>query len=160
MDNRTVQNKPTAAFVLSLVGGILAIVVAAVFLIIGIAAGIAVSSYTSRPFGYYDYSDAYLFGGLGVWLLVCSVIVIVSAVKLNSNPLEHTKWGVAILVFSIIGGGILGIIGGVLALTFKPRAVRYLPPPPLSTATRSCPQCGRAVEENAQFCMNCGKQLF
>jgi hypothetical protein len=86
-------------------------------------------------------------------------MLIVGAVKLNSNPLEHTKWGVIILVFSIIGGvNIFGIIGGALALSYKPITYSQVPAPP-QVITRICPQCGRVIEENTKFCPYCGKQL-
>jgi Family of unknown function (DUF6114) len=50
---------------------------------------------------------------------------------LNSKPEEHSTWGTLILIFSVLSifggamggfgvGLILGLIGGVLALTWKP----------------------------------------
>jgi hypothetical protein len=50
---------------------------------------------------------------------------------LNSKPQEHTTWGIVIAVFSVISifggamggfgiGLVLGLIGGVLAITWKP----------------------------------------
>ena len=69
-----------------------------------------------------------LFGILGV---VFGAIIIISAVMLNSKPHEHTTWGVLIVVFSVLSifggamggfgiGLVLGLIGGVLAITWKP----------------------------------------
>ena len=71
------------------------------------------------------------FGLMGVLGVVFGIIVIVSAVMLNSRPNEHTTWGILIVVFSVASlfgsmmggfgvGVVLGTIGGVLALTWKP----------------------------------------
>jgi uncharacterized membrane protein HdeD (DUF308 family) len=154
--NQAVRNKPTAAFVLSLVGGILGIVAGIVLLVLA-----AVTAAASSYYYYRDYTGANLLSGFGIWVIVCSIIVIVAAAKLNSNPLDHTKWGVVILVFSIIEGiNILGLVGGILALIFNPKPARYLPPPPMLSATTTCPQCGRVVDEYMRFCMYCGRRLF
>jgi predicted RNA-binding Zn-ribbon protein involved in translation (DUF1610 family) len=67
--------------------------------------------------------------------------------------------GVIILVFGILGGvNIFGIIGGALALAYKPITASQVPIPP-QVISRTCPQCGRAIEENTKFCPYCGKQL-
>jgi hypothetical protein len=127
---------------------------------------------------YYDFYDIPFFSwgwslliGLGLWILIASVLIIIFASKLKANPLEHTKWGMLILLFSIIGlgGGILALIGGILALVYDPILAGtpqyYSPPtqtyipPPQQAATIVCPQCGRIVDANQKFCPNCGKQL-
>ncbi len=75
-----------------------------------------------------------IFIGLGAWMFITAILKIIFAVKLNANPLEHTKWGALILIFSIIGlGGLLELIGGILALIYKPILVgapqqQYGPP--------------------------------
>jgi hypothetical protein len=57
--------------------------------------------------------------------IILGIIILVAAIMLYRNPAQNTRWGIVILVLSIlsifIGGGfgiglILGIIGGVLAL--------------------------------------------
>ncbi len=69
-----------------------------------------------------------LFGILGV---VFGAIIIISAIMLNRRPQEHGTWGTLIVLFSVLSifggamggfgvGLILGLIGGVLALTWKP----------------------------------------
>ncbi len=84
--------------------------------------------------------------------------------------MEHTKWGIIIIVFSILGGGtILGLIGGILALVYSPRPVGSAPnaqpyspysqPAPQQPITRICPQCGRVLDEDVKFCPHCGRQL-
>ena len=165
-----VLNKPTAAYITSLIGGILGLLTSLAFIAIGALAYIAIGAVSDYPFSYYD--TGFLgFGwsiliGLGAWMLITSILIIVFASKLKANPLEHTKWGVLILVFSIIGlGGLLGIIGGILALVYKPvmaGAPQQSPPQQNwgpQPITRICPQCGRVVNENVKFCPNCGKPL-
>jgi hypothetical protein len=77
----------------------------------------------------------YGFDFLGVLGLIFGVIVVISAVMLNSRPQEHTTWGVLIIIFSVLSvfgsaiggfglGLILGIIGGILAMTWKPPATQ------------------------------------
>lgn len=156
MTNQAVQDKPTAAYVISLIGGILGLIVG--FILIISAAIIA------NAVGGYYYSGpsaafAVLYGSIGVWSLITAVIVIISAVKLNSNPWEHTKWGVIILVFSIIGlGTLLGLIGGILALVYSPQSP-VPPQPPMQVITRVCPKCGRVLREETKFCPYCGNEL-
>jgi len=189
MYQNQVQNKPTAAYILSLLGGILGLLASLAFIAFGALAYWTLGSIDYYYGGSLDYG---LFGwgwatliGFGAWMLITSILIIVFAGKLKANPLEHTKWGALILIFSIIGlGGLLAFIGGILALVYKPILVgatqqyappqqQYGPPPqqPVYTQpppqqnwgqqpiTRICPQCGRVVQENLRFCPNCGKQL-
>ena len=169
-----VQNKPTTAYILSLIGGILGLLGAIALLALGATVYSAYNSYADyygvyTPFGW-GWS---LLIGLGAWMLISSILITTFAYKLNTNPIEHTKWGALILVFSIIGlgGGLLGLIGGILALVYKPilsgvpqqyapQPQSYSPPPQQQTMTRACPQCGRIVQSNERFCPNCGKQLY
>ncbi len=67
--------------------------------------------------------------GLSLIGLISGVLVIIGAVMLDTRPSEHTIWGIIVLVFSIISllglggffvGAILGIIGGALALSWRP----------------------------------------
>jgi hypothetical protein len=184
-----VQNKPTAAYILSLLGGIFGLLGSLAFIAFGALAYLALSSFTDI-YGYYTGTGG-LFGwgwatliGFGAWMLITSILIIVFAGKLKSNPMEHSKWGALILVFSIIGvGGLLAFIGGILALVYKPIPVSgypqqgyppqgYAPQPQYAPQgyqqpqsgfqqpiTRICPNCGRVVAENLKFCPNCGKQL-
>ena len=68
-------------------------------------------------------------GVMGAFGLVCGIIVLISASMLLARVGQHRTWGVLILVFSILSfiglggfvvGAILGIVGGVLALRWKP----------------------------------------
>jgi hypothetical protein len=121
------EERPTTAFVLSLVGG--------VFILLG---GGMMSTIGSFGFGgmmgfggmggMMGWTGFGLFGILG---LIFGVIVVISAIMLNSKPQEHATWGTLIVLFSVLSifggamggfgvGLILGLIGGVLALTWKP----------------------------------------
>lgn len=97
-----VQNKPTAAYILALISGILGVLTALGIIVSGILTYTTFSEWTNYYNGYYysDYYSSGLFGwswtmliGVGIWFLIASMLVIVFARKLNSNPLEHTKWG-------------------------------------------------------------------
>jgi len=170
-----VQNQPTAAYWLSMIGGIFGLLGSIVFFAFG---AITYSAYNNFLGFYGDYYEVPFFGwswslliGIGVWILIASILIIIFASKLKANPLEHTRWGILILVFSIIGlgGGILALIGGILALVYQPILTgtpqQYGPPtqayapPPKQASTIVCPQCGRIVDANQRFCPNCGKQL-
>jgi len=153
--------KPTGAFVLSLIGGILGIIIGIVLLLLGVAFA-GVLGYA----GYYGYNPVLmLFAGLGIWGIITATIVIASAVKLNSYPLEHTKWSLIILVFSIIGvTGLFGLIGGIWGLVWKPHTVETMAgpmggPAPPQPITRICTKCGRVIDENVKFCPHCGQEL-
>lgn len=163
MSYQTTQEKPTAAYVLSLVGGILSIVGAVILMLI---AAISLSAYYSYPYYSFYPIFAVLYVGIGAWLIISGAIVVIAASRLNANPEEHNKWGMLILIFSILGGGgIFGIIGGILALVWKPSMLSTPPPPPWQQAStlqqikRICPQCGRVLTEEMKFCPYCGKEL-
>jgi hypothetical protein len=132
----TQQEKPTTAFILSLIAG--------VFIILGGGMmsflGYGFMGMMGRYGNYWGWNGmmgpgfgmmGFAFGMMGILGLVFGVIVIISALMLNSKPQEHTTWGTLILVFSVLSifgsamggfgiGLILGIIGGILAITWKP----------------------------------------
>jgi len=70
--------------------------------------------------------------GLGIFGLISGIIVVISSIMLNSEPENHVKWGTLILIFSVLSifggmggygiGLILGVIGGLLAITWKPKS--------------------------------------
>lgn len=59
--------------------------------------------------GRYSYGPGFgMMGGYGVGGIfgfagiVFGVVVVVSAVMLYNNPIEHSKWGLLILIFSVL----------------------------------------------------------
>ncbi len=168
--------KPTAAFVLSLLAGIFILLGGAVLAAIGAAI------------------SAFLFG----------IIVLVGAIMLYTHPEQHVTWGVIVLVFSILSiftslggflvGLVLGIVGGALGIAWKPQPVpfpgylagypsgygTYGPPPtaiappgyaappspgvpaaPSTTpeAPAFCKNCGAPLTPGVQFCPSCGTKV-
>ncbi len=111
-----VGNKPTAAFVLTLLGGI--------FVLLG---GIAVTMLGAAVTLFF--AHAAIGGLLGLLGIIAGIIIIVAAVLLNSTDESRVKeWSVVALVLTIIsivnGGGfiigfILGLVGSILGLTYK-----------------------------------------
>ncbi len=136
----TEVEKPGTAFVLSLIGGI--------FILLGGGAMTMLGSWMGNygygmMGGYRGWGGmmgpgfgmmgglGYGFGFLGVLGLIFGLIVIISALMLNNKPEQHSTWGTLIIVFSVLSvfgsamggfgiGLVLGLIGGVLAITWKP----------------------------------------
>jgi hypothetical protein len=62
--------------------------------------------------------------------IVFGIVVLISSIMLYTNPKQHELWGSLIVVFSVLSvlscmggmgiGLILGIVGGVLAIVWKP----------------------------------------
>ncbi len=110
-----IVDRPVAAFVLSLIGGI-------IILLVGLLIGL-IGFIVTVPLG----GIGAVIGVLG---LAWGIIIIIGAALLYSRPEQHTAWGVIILVFSIVSwygtlggffiGFILALIGGILAITWKP----------------------------------------
>ncbi|HYA70296.1 MAG TPA: zinc ribbon domain-containing protein [Thermoplasmata archaeon] len=110
--------KPTAAAVLSIIGGI--------FILLGGLAEIAIGSYASSA-GYGALGGAA--AGLGALGLLMGILILVLGILLLSNPGSHVTYGVLIIVFALISlvsffggffiGFLLALIGGILALVFK-----------------------------------------
>jgi hypothetical protein len=81
------------------------------------------------------------------------------------HPGNHTMYGALIVVLAIVSwitafggffiGFLLALIGGILALTYKP-AVPVVWQQPVQ---RVCPKCGRVVDPNVKFCPACGNSL-
>ncbi len=130
----TAAEKPTVAFVLSLVAGVL-ILAGGLFGMVG---------WTFWVYQYqYSWGPMMGPGMMGWWMpwawsrvwpvlligLVSGIIIIVGALMLQSRPDQAQTWGILILVFSIISifgmggfiiGALLGLAGGILALTWRP----------------------------------------
>jgi len=129
----TNEERPTAAFILSLVAGVFIILGGGMMSLFGdgfmgmMGRNGSWGGMMGPGFGMMGFA----FGMMGFLGLIFGAIVIISALMLNSKPQEHTTWGTLILIFSVISifgsamggfgiGLILGIIGGILAITWKP----------------------------------------
>ena len=76
-------------------------------------------------------------GAIAVFGLICGIIVTMSAVLLRLKPSQRQTWGILVLVFSILGffgfggfivGSVLGIVGGIMTLRWKPPPTASTPP--------------------------------
>lgn len=181
----SVANKPTAAFVLSLIGGIIILLWGGVLLAIG--AAFPAATFGTVVAGIFT---------LAAIELITGFLVVGFGVALYASPYHHVGFGIVILVASIAsliaGGGlflgfVLGLIAGILGIVHKPQLTvvmapppgyyppmnpaqspygqplnspgysPYAPPPP--PAGRFCPSCGAPNSPGATFCGSCGKPL-
>ncbi len=122
--------RPTAAFVLSLIGGIFLILGAMLWFV----AAALFSFFPTLGLG---------FAALGTIGLVLALIVIIGGVMMYMKPEQHTAWGVIVLILSFVSipfciagigiGFLLALVGGILGLVFKPTPMMpvaaYAPPP-------------------------------
>jgi hypothetical protein len=132
----TDTERPTAAFLLSLVGGIFILLGGGVMSMFGpFGFGNMMGGYRGMMGGYYSGYGYGMMGGFGFGMfgilgLIFGIIVIISAFMLNSKPQEHSTWGILIVIFSVLSifggtmggfgvGLILGLIGGILGITWK-----------------------------------------
>ena len=136
------QNMSGVAFILSLIAGILMLVSGALSALWFMSAGFytngMMGDFGGMMHGYWNMMDGFgvasgFMSGLSFMGLLSGVIVIVGALMLNARPREHLTWGTLILVFSIISfagmggfwiGALLGIAGGAIALSWRPKAQR------------------------------------
>ena len=134
--------KPTAATVLSIIGG--------VFILLGGLVLLAFAELLQFLLVFSGESIAMddpvlvvrIFAAIG---LVIGIVIIAGGVMMYSRPASSTAWGVIILVLSLVsilatGGFILGLIlaliGGALGIAFKPMvpAAPVAAPPPAAPA--------------------------
>ena len=147
------QEKPTAAFVLSLIG--------AIFILIG---GLVVAA-AGAIVAELGFAAGAVLAGLA---LICGIVVLISAIMLYVRPEQKVAWGVITIIFSIaslffclggfIIGMILGIVGGALGIAWKP-SPPAAPVPAEAPIKRICPKCGRVITEDVKFCPHCGQTL-
>jgi hypothetical protein len=118
------SEKPTKAFILSLIAGIL---ILSNTVLIGVAARWFPGMIPTLPGS--SANDTTVLYRLAAVGLIFGVLVLLGAIMLHIKPVNKKAWGIMIVVFSIpsvvTGGGfiigfILGIIGGALALSRKP----------------------------------------
>ena len=129
----------TLAYVLSLIGGLIVLVVSILNLAWFGAGASFLGGYGSymrgMMDGYHNFMGNYanstgFFAGISIVSLICGIIIVVAAVMLWVQPQAHIIWAVVIVVFSAVSfvgmggyfiGAILGIIGGAISLSYKPR---------------------------------------
>lgn len=166
-------DKPTAAMVLSLIGGLF-VIFGGIFLAF---VGSLISSLNVTGTG--AASSTAL--GLGIAGVIMGIIMVVGAFMMYSKPTSAKMWGVIVLILSIISwvtavggffiGFLLGLIGAILALTFKPTmAPGAMPPPmmsssmpmgstPMGSMGTTCKNCGASIPAGATRCPSCGANL-
>lgn len=147
--------KPTAAMVLSLIGGIFILLWGALIAWVGL-------TFQAISFGYAGGGVALI----GVVEALLGLFVIVFGVLMYVSPEHHLPYGVLVLVCSIVSliglgglflGFILGLIGGILGIVHK--ATPSTPTVVYVQPSRICPKCGRAVSPDVKFCASCGNPL-
>lgn len=118
------SEKPTKAYTLSLIAGILIVCNAVA---VGVAATWFPWIFPTLPGS--DNNATVPFASIATIGLICGALVLFGAIMLHIKPRNKKVWGIVIIVFSIpsviTGGGfivgfILGIIGGVKAIRWKP----------------------------------------
>jgi hypothetical protein len=128
---KPIVEKPTVAFVLSLIGGILILVSGVVLIILSSFLSGRVGKIMLTESSYITLAGiAYPIAGLKI---VLGILVMIGAVVLLKSASQRMAWSLIILIFSIIAmivsifppgpmgllGAILGILGGALALSWK-----------------------------------------
>ena len=99
------EEKPTAAFILSLVAGVLILLGGGMMTMIGSWIGRYGYGMMGRYTGWGGMMGTeygimgFAFGAMGVLGVVFGVIVIISALMLNSKPEQHSTWGSVIVLF-------------------------------------------------------------
>ena len=132
MSSKTAVEYPNIPSILALVGGAL-IVLFDMFLLTVSVVILPHLNYTNfNPRGYTGSPGslaAGFVGAIAVFGLICGIIVTMSAVLLRLKPNQRQTWGVLVLVFSVLGffgfggfivGSVLGIVGGIMTLRWKP----------------------------------------
>lgn len=145
--------RPVVGFILSLIGGL--------FIVAGAIYGLI--TFASYYGGYYSgYPGPYLiFSILG---LVTGIGVLLGSLLVYLVPRQRVAWGVVIIVLGVaslfdlssgfFGGFFIGmalsIVGGSLAIAWKPSAVLGF------EDYRTCLSCGRHVRAEYPVCPFCG----
>ncbi|MBI3022689.1 MAG: DUF6114 domain-containing protein [Thaumarchaeota archaeon] len=143
MGGEVVRSYPRGAFTISIVAGVL-MVASGLFSLTMAFYGPPFWGWGRGPpwnaTGHFSYGpmmdtsgfSSFIFKGVAAFGLVSGVIVLISALMLRSRPRDNTIWGILIVVFSVLSffgfggffvGAVLGIIGGALALGWKPSKV-------------------------------------
>jgi len=135
------SERPVASFVLSLIAGLLVLGGSAT--VMGLSSGLPYyggmmggNFYGGMMGGYYGMMQGFGFGGgwfygMAAIGTVSGIIILVGAIMIYNQPAKASTWGALILAFSIVSlfgmggfffGAILGVVGGILALTWRTQA--------------------------------------
>jgi len=134
MTQQPATGYPKAASILAIVGSVLIILCGMLLTAVGafILPHVSFANVTTPPHLAPGSLPSFVSGiveGIGLFGLASGIIVLTSAILLMAVPSQRRTWGVLILVFSILSflgiggfviGAILGIVGGILALRWKP----------------------------------------
>jgi len=137
MTQNTAIGYPTTASIISLIGGIIITLGGVLFMAVSafILPGLSYGNLVvpqNLPASAIPGLVSGFVGMIGIFGLVSGVIVLVSSVMLLTGKGQPRTWSVLILVFSILSlfglggflvGAVLGIVGGALALRWKPQTV-------------------------------------
>ena len=131
--SNSVDEFPSAAFLLSLLAGIIILAGSGMMaLAIGGSFGGMMGGYLGIMNGYQGMMQGF---GSGDWIyfsvivgLISGIMILVSAMMVYVRPSRISTWGGMIVAFSVLSlfgmagfffGGILGVLGGILALTWQ-----------------------------------------
>jgi len=136
MTQQTTHGHTNTASVLAIIGGVLMVLAGLIFVAVSAiiiphlpSMYFSTNSTTTISSTAVQGFASFIIGGLGAFGLISGAIVLGSGVMLQVNPNRRRAWGVLILVFSVLSflgtggfivGAVLGIVGGILALTWKP----------------------------------------
>lgn len=137
------KTSPNTAIVLSYIGG--ALILVAGIITLGVGTTFMYGMMGRMMYGYGTGPIGPLMAGMGILGIIFGAIVIIGAYMIGSSPVpSHTSWGIIILLFSAMSfisgggfyiGGVLGIIGGILAIIWKPATVNESPKIPDNSLT-------------------------
>ena len=157
---------PGTAFGLSLAGGVLIFI-----------AGLILAALASFAAAVTGNSGILALGWLGS---ICGILIIALAVAFHSRPTFAKIGGALVIVFAIVSipftfggfviGFILAIIGGILAIIWKPAPPPVPAPVPVHVAPQThtierevvkvrCRYCGNLGDERDGKCSRCGAAL-
>jgi hypothetical protein len=168
------KSYPSAAFILTLIGGIF-------ILLAGLAFAALAAIIGSLAISVVPAAGAILIA-YAIVALLFGIIIIFGALQMRSKPQSAKMWGIIVIVLAIIAlvtttggffiGFILTLIGGIMAIIWhppmmaqpawgQPAAPMAAPgaPPAAAPGQKFCGSCGSPNPAGAQTCAKCGAPL-